>query len=76
MSSRIGTSKDRSYKKPCCPTSVGTPIGVCYTEVTKSGVDILWVKLSNSAESKQMVFEYAVLPVNEAMFWGDSQCKA
>ena len=76
MSFRVGTSKDRADKKPCCPTSGGTPIGVCYTAVTKRGVDILWVKLSNSAKLKQMVFEYAVLPVNEAMFWGDSQCKA
>ena len=68
MSSRVGTSEDRADKKPCCPTSVGTPIGVCLTALTKRGAEILWVKLSNSTELKQMVFEYAVLPVNEAVF--------
>ena len=32
---RVGTSKGRADKKPCYPTSVSTPMGVCYTSDKK-----------------------------------------
>jgi hypothetical protein len=46
------------------------PIGACFIAVTIRGLNILWVKLSNSAESLQMVFECTVLSVNEVVFQG------